>query len=97
MRFPPGYNSGKLFCERPERKEKLEQVISHAAGRIVRLDFELEPGEVVPGPPSRAVSRQEQKRKVTSHPLVERAMELFDAEVLGAEGPPEGPVPPTTT
>lgn len=94
VRFPGMYNSSKLFCERPERKSKLEQVVAQVAGRPWRLDFELvsgDPPHSVPPPPQ--ASRQQQKRRVARHPLVEQAVELFDAELLGVEVPPDGPPP----
>jgi DNA polymerase-3 subunit gamma/tau len=88
VQFQAMYNSSKSFCERPERREKLERAVSEAAGRALRLDFELtgSPAHVVP--PRPAVSRQQQMRRATSHPLVERALELFEAEVINVEMPP---------
>ena len=89
------YNSSKLFCERPDRREKLERAVSQAAGRPLRLEFDMLQGDPPHSvPPRPVVSRQQQKRKVATHPLVERAVELFEAEVLGVEVPPEDRHPP---
>jgi DNA polymerase-3 subunit gamma/tau len=94
VRFPAMYNSSKMYCERLDQREKLERAISQAAGRPLRLEFEMVQGDPPHGaPPPPVAGRQQQKRKVVKHPLVERAVELFDAEVLGVEVPPNGPPP----
>jgi DNA polymerase III subunit gamma/tau len=86
VRFRQVYNSSKSFCERPERRQTLEDVVSQVAGRRVRLNFELihedAPHEVPRAP---VVSRQKQRQQVARHPLVERAVELFEAEVINVE------------
>jgi hypothetical protein len=94
VRFPGMYNSSKLFCERPERKSKLEEVVAQVAGQHWRLAFELiSEDSSHPVPPRPQASRQQQKRRIARHPLVEQAVELFDAEVLGVEVPPDGSPP----
>lgn len=83
VRFQQMYNSSKSFCERPERRQLLEQAVSRIAGKTVRLDFELTQGDAphIAAPVS-AVSRQQQRQQVTRHPFVERALELFAGEVM---------------
>jgi hypothetical protein len=84
--FGAGYILHKESCERPDRRAKLEEAVSRAAGHCVRLELELVPGEaakpVRPQPPPSARQRQREKEQ---HPLVRRAMELFDAEIVGVD------------
>ena len=86
VRFRQVYNSSKSFCERPERRQTLEDAVSQVAGRPVKLTFELisedRPHE---SPPRPKVSRQQMRQQVSRHPLVERAVELFEAEVLNVD------------
>jgi hypothetical protein len=94
VRFPGMYNSSKTFCERPERKAKLEEALSQVGGQDWRLEFEIVPGDTRPSPVAPPkTSRHQQKRRIATHPLVERAMELFEAEILDVELPPEEPPP----
>ena len=85
-RFGKAYIGAKEYCERPERKAKLQQALAKVLGAAVSLDFEvvadsseapLAQGLHQPVPTSRERSRQ-----AAQHPLVRQAMELFDAEVL---------------
>src|ERR1051325_936825 len=67
VRHRKAYN--KEQCERPERKARLEQALSHVAGTEVRLDFELLPeipganGSAAAPVPSAAQSRQSRQRR----------------------------------
>ena len=86
VRFRGMYNSSKSYCERPERREMLEKAVSKAAGRPFRLDFlVLKDDQPHPSPPRPVVSRHQLKRKVVKHPMVEQAVELFEAEVLSVD------------
>jgi DNA polymerase III subunit gamma/tau len=83
VRFQQMYNSSKTFCERPERRQVLEQAVSRIAGKTIRLDFELTQGDVPQAAPvATAATRQQQRQQVTRHPFVERALELFAGEVM---------------
>jgi hypothetical protein len=83
VRFGQGYNASKAFCERPERRQTLEAAFSQAAGRRVILEFEsIRPDQAHETPPPAVISRQKQRHQAARHPLVERAVELFEAEVL---------------
>ncbi len=86
VRFRGMYNSSKSYCERPERREMLEKAVSQAAGRPFRLDFlVLKDDQPHPSPPQPVVSRHQLKRQAANHPMVEQAVELFDAEVMSVD------------
>ena len=85
--FPKGYTTAKEFCERPERRSRLEQTLSRVTGREMRIDFVLLPEEsqssvsqpVATRPP---VSRQQRNAAARKNVLVRKAEELFDAEIV---------------
>ena len=80
--FPARYNSCKSFCDRQDRRKKLEEVLAHVTGRQIHLQLELldeQPADKQP--PNRPKSRQQMIHEVTARPLVRQALELFDAEV----------------
>jgi DNA polymerase III subunit gamma/tau len=92
IHFPGRYNHAKLFCERPEQLTELELAVAEAAGRPLRLEFVLLPGEEKTPPPKRANSRPtlEQRQRTAAkaeHPMVRRAVELFGAEVVRIDEP----------
>ncbi len=73
----------KEACERPDRKQRIEQALSRLTGRQVRIDFEVVPGQQRPAehrPP--VVSKRQRMRDKEKHPLVHKAIELFDAEIV---------------
>jgi DNA polymerase-3 subunit gamma/tau len=73
----------KEACERPDRKERIEQALARLMGRHVRIDFEVSPGQQRPAenrPP--VVSKRQRMRDKEKHPLVRKAIELFDAEIV---------------
>src|SRR5439155_25959896 len=43
--FRKAYTQAQQYCERPERRQKLEQTFSRLAGRNIRLDFATLPVE----------------------------------------------------
>ena len=88
--FEPRYNACKLFCERPDRREKLETALFKVTGQRIGLEFSLETdSESVTSPPP-AVSRRQQMQEAANQPLVRQVIELFDAEMLRVVGPREG-------
>ena len=66
--------------------------MSRVAGRPMRLEFEVLPetGRATASPPT-AASRQRQRQQITRHPFVERAMQLFEAEVMNVDVGKEPP------
>jgi DNA polymerase-3 subunit gamma/tau len=91
VRHRKAYN--KEQCEKPERKARLEQALSHVAGTEVRLDFELLPE--IPGAngassapaPSAAQSRQRRFKTAERNLLVRQAIEMFDGEIVNVVEP----------
>ncbi len=85
-RFGKAYIGAKEYCERPERKAKLQQALGRIAGSEVKLEFELTPDSpelgLAQGLHQPVPSSRERHRQAAQHPLVRQAMELFDAEVL---------------
>jgi DNA polymerase-3 subunit gamma/tau len=91
VRHRKAYN--KEQCEKPERKARLEQALSHAAGTEVRLDFELLPetpaanGAASAPVPSAAQSRQRRFKTAERNLLVRQAIEMFDGEIVNVVEP----------
>ncbi len=85
----PRYALAKSTCERPEQVAKFEQALCDVTGQRLRVHFVLgedrEPDEEKPQGQSagaaRALSSHELRREAEEHPLVQRAMDLFGAEV----------------
>jgi DNA polymerase-3 subunit gamma/tau len=89
--FGAGHILHKESCERPERRAKLEAAMSQLAGRTIRVDFELSSGSESPdAKPQPIVSTRQRWREREKHPLVRRAIEMFDAEVVRVEEPRVG-------
>ena len=82
--FQKRYDSCRIFCEQPGRRARLEQSLQEVSGRSIRLELrtlDVPPTEAAET--SRPVrSRREQMRSAAEHPLVGRAMELFNAELM---------------
>jgi DNA polymerase-3 subunit gamma/tau len=93
--FRKDYITAKEFCERPDKRSRLEQTLSRIAGREMRIDFAFSPDDsqgvarqaVAAKPPVSPRQRQFELRK---HPLVRHAVELFDAEIVTVVDPPPG-------
>jgi DNA polymerase-3 subunit gamma/tau len=78
--FPASYSFCRDICEHAENRPRLERALSSAYGAPVRLRCDIcgDPQtSCAPERPARA-SRREQLAKISEHPLVRRAMELFD-------------------
>ncbi|MBI2824211.1 MAG: DNA polymerase III subunit gamma/tau [Planctomycetia bacterium] len=88
--FAKTYNSCKAFCEQPEQFERLEQALAEVAGGPIRLSFALVDDGVAARPESDASPPRpaaERIRDRARHPLVSKAMELFDARPVRVDGP----------
>ncbi len=83
--FAAMYNSSKSFCERPDRREELQQTLSETAGRPMRLEFVLREDEPHRVPRKPAVSAHQLKREAAANPLVQQAIELFAAEITNVK------------
>ena len=86
--FRAGYTQNKEYCERPERRSKLESALSQVSGRTIRLDLELISGDAPAAPKAAPVQtnlqRMQERRR---HPLVRQAIEMFDGEVIRVDEP----------
>jgi DNA polymerase III subunit gamma/tau len=83
--FRKAYNQAQQYCERPERRQKLEETFSRLVGRRFRIDFATlpddpqTPAEAAPRPQA---NRRQRQQELMRHPLVRRAAELFDTEIV---------------
>jgi DNA polymerase-3 subunit gamma/tau len=97
--FPARYTSCNTFCERAEQLSKLERALETVCGQKVRVEFNVlddaisvggSAGELaggtIPPKPKFATARERLKEK-SDHPLVRRAVELFDAQPIRLEEP----------
>ncbi|HAY82402.1 MAG TPA: DNA polymerase III subunit gamma/tau [Planctomycetaceae bacterium] len=86
--FGARYSFSKDSCERPQQRARIEAALSRVAGRTMRLDFEIAGGGAVERPQRKPVKTRVQRiREAESHPLVEKAIELFDCEVANVTEP----------
>ena len=82
--FLKRYNSHKAFCEQPDQVQRVEQALSDVAGRPMRVAYTLSeddgpaPAETV----ARPAATRDRLREKAKHPLVSRAIELFDARLV---------------
>jgi DNA polymerase III subunit gamma/tau len=86
--FRKAYTQAQQYCERPERRQKLELTLSRIAGRNIRLDFATlpddspAPGTAGPPAPRPPVNRRQRQQELMRHPLIRKAAELFDTEII---------------
>jgi DNA polymerase-3 subunit gamma/tau len=85
--FPKDYTSAKEFCERPEKRSRLELALSRLTGRDMRIDFAVladESQASVPQPVATrpTATRQQRNAAARRNPLVRKAEQLFDAEIV---------------
>jgi DNA polymerase-3 subunit gamma/tau len=95
VRFREGYTLQKETCETPDRKAALEKEMSQAVGRPVRIDLDVIPDTKPAAAKMPTLSRMQLMREKEQDPMVQRAIELFDAEVtrvdVGAQRPSSRP------
>jgi DNA polymerase-3 subunit gamma/tau len=84
--FRKAYTQALQYCERPDKRLKIEQTLSRLAGRPIRVDLvllpESEDDEGASSKPPAPVNRRQQELEALRNPLVRAAIELFDGEVL---------------
>ena len=95
VRFGKAYTQALQYCERPEKRQRLEQTLSRIAGRNLRIDFALLPDEPSSAaaeaskPAARpATSVRQRRQELNRHPLIRKASELFDTEITLVLDPP---------
>jgi DNA polymerase-3 subunit gamma/tau len=81
VKFREGYTLQKESCETPDRKAALEKAMSRAVGRPVRIDLDVIPDAKPAVTKTPTVSRMQLVREKEKDPLVQQAIEIFDAEV----------------
>ena len=85
--FRKAYTQAQQYCARPDKRQKLEQTLSRLTGRQVRIDFAvLEEAEGPVGGPEPVVkpaSRRQRQQELLRNPIVRKASELFDTEIVG--------------
>jgi DNA polymerase-3 subunit gamma/tau len=97
--FRKAYTQAQEYCERPERRQKLEQTFSRIAGQTFRIDFATLPDESAHASPAdRPVAkppanRRQRQQEVMRHPLIRKAAELFDTEIVAVVDPPASDEP----
>lgn len=85
--FPASYNSSKSFCERPERLSEIEQIVSKLAGTKLKLEFSIRADQAHAAPARPSVSARQREREISQRPYVQRAADLFSAEITGVSAP----------
>jgi len=94
--FRKAYTQAQQYCERPERRQKLEQTLSKIAGRNIRLDFATLPEDShaaasVDRPAAKPpVNRRQRQQELLRNPLIRKAAELFDTEIIAVIDAPAG-------
>jgi DNA polymerase-3 subunit gamma/tau len=93
--FRKAYSQAYQYCERPERRQRLEKTLSRIVGREMRIDFAVLPDEPQSAsvasdrPNAPAVSRRQRQQELQRHPLIRKASELFDTEIIGVLDAPD--------
>jgi len=97
VRFKPSYALCKSACERPEQVSRFEKVLAEVTGRRIRVEFALAADSAAERQPSaqpaRPVSPHQRLMEVSQNPLVVRAGELFGAQPIRVDDPPDTPKP----
>jgi DNA polymerase-3 subunit gamma/tau len=86
IQFLERYNLSKTSCERPDRRLLLEQTLADIVGVPVKLEFSTLSIEEPQPTNQSAVSPQRKRRILASHPMVECAVNLFQAEITRIDG-----------
>jgi len=86
IQIPATYTSSKAYCERPQQRQELEQALQAVVGSPVRIDFQVaadrgeQPRRMRP-----KLSQVQLKKQVSTHPLVQTVVEMFDGTVVAVE------------
>ena len=87
VKFRKAYTTAVTYCERPQSRAKLEDALARVSGRPIRLEFFTLPDEPAaatsaPRPVANEQNRRRRMRDAERNPLIGRAIELFDAEII---------------
>jgi DNA polymerase-3 subunit gamma/tau len=89
--FSSQYNFGTQYCERAENRARLEQAVGESLGCPIRLVFVIESEREATTTVStlaesrRTAPTRQRISEKSQHPLVRRAVDLFDARVVWME------------
>jgi hypothetical protein len=72
----------RKFCARPERILRIEEALRSVTGQFCSVAFMATVPEGSAAVPKPAISRIQQMREIERHPLIQRAVDLFDGEVV---------------
>jgi DNA polymerase-3 subunit gamma/tau len=92
IRFKPAYTLAKSICERPDQAAKFEEALAELTGQTVRVEFALlesDTGHERREPPPPVASPQQRLAEISQHPMIRRAGELFGANPVRVDDPPE--------
>jgi len=91
--FKPGYALAKSLCERPDQLSRCQQALAEVTGHPVRVEFKIHQEESGVAEPAlaaaRSVSPHQRLLQIGKHPLVHRASELFGAQPIRVDDPPD--------
>jgi DNA polymerase-3 subunit gamma/tau len=92
-RFRKAYTHAKEQCERPERRQRLQNGLAEVMGRPILVEFELLPdlpqaAVAAPRPQQTALRRRQRIREVERNLLVQQAVVTFEAEIVNVIDPP---------
>jgi DNA polymerase-3 subunit gamma/tau len=95
-RFRKAYTHAKEQCERPERRQRLQNGLAEVMGRPILVEFELLPdlpqaAVAAPRPQQTALRRRQRIREVERNLLVQQAVVTFEAEIVNVIDPPPPP------
>jgi len=75
-------NYKREACDRPEKKASLEQEFESVTGHKFRIDFVVDPNSEQASSAAKPVqSRRKVMRDLQKDPVIQRAIEIFDAEI----------------
>jgi DNA polymerase-3 subunit gamma/tau len=83
----------KSMCERQEQVVRFEKILAEIAGTKIRVEFVLcekpaKPSQAVAKPKQvKPASQHQRKLEVINHPMIQKAIELFGAQVESVKDP----------
>ena len=88
--FQPDNAFGRSTCQRPENAGRIEDALAAVTGKPVRVEFALTEGSAAAAEsPAKVVPAHVKILEATKNPLVRLAGELFGAQPMRVDDPPE--------
>jgi DNA polymerase-3 subunit gamma/tau len=86
--FPHDFSFQKETCERPERRQKIVDTLSELTGMQFKVSFGLSRQQAVDESPVEVVKTlHERNMEAEGNPFVQRAVEVFEAEISHIDHP----------